>query len=104
MLTDSYASSVTYSLVYHSIFFFIFTFQTGGRRTGVQCANCHTSNTTLWRRNNNGEPVCNACGLYYKLHNVSLTIQKKQRIIPPFLLFRGVKFPGIDQLRNYVML
>jgi hypothetical protein len=28
--------------------------------------------TTLWRRNHNGEPVCNACGLYYKLHNVSL--------------------------------
>lgn len=43
----------------------------GNRRVGVTCANCRTSNTTLWRRNNNGEPVCNACGLYYKLHNVS---------------------------------
>ena len=31
-----------------------------------------TTTTTLWRRNNEGEPVCNACGLYYKLHNVSL--------------------------------
>lgn len=41
------------------------------RRSGVVCANCKTSTTTLWRRNNQGEPVCNACGLYYKLHNVN---------------------------------
>ncbi|XP_031769795.2 transcription factor GATA-6-like isoform X1 [Galleria mellonella] len=45
----------------------------GNRRMGVTCANCRTANTTLWRRNHNGEPVCNACGLYYKLHNVSTT-------------------------------
>ena len=30
------------------------------------------SEATLWRRNKEGEPVCNACGLYFKLHNVSL--------------------------------
>lgn len=41
------------------------------RRTGVVCANCNTTTTTLWRRNNSGDPVCNACGLYFKLHNVS---------------------------------
>nr|CAI5833006.1 unnamed protein product [Callosobruchus analis] len=44
---------------------------TGNRRNGVSCANCKTQNTTLWRRNNQGEPVCNACGLYFKLHNVN---------------------------------
>ncbi|XP_018308720.1 uncharacterized protein [Mycetomoellerius zeteki] len=48
------------------------------RRTGVQCANCRTSNTTLWRRNNNGEPVCNACGLYFKLHNVNRPLSMKK--------------------------
>ncbi|XP_063696699.1 uncharacterized protein LOC134827795 isoform X2 [Culicoides brevitarsis] len=37
-------------------------------RSNVTCANCSTNATTLWRRNNNGEPVCNACGLYFKLH------------------------------------
>jgi len=46
--------------------------QSAARRAGTTCANCKTTMTTLWRRNHNGEPVCNACGLYYKLHNVSL--------------------------------
>lgn len=45
--------------------------QSAARRAGTSCANCKTTTTTLWRRNHNGEPVCNACGLYYKLHNVS---------------------------------
>ncbi|KAK0145812.1 Transcription factor GATA-3 [Merluccius polli] len=39
------------------------------RRAGTSCANCQTTTTTLWRRNANGDPVCNACGLYFKLHN-----------------------------------
>nr|ADX36142.1 GATA456b [Schmidtea polychroa] len=38
------------------------------KRTGLQCSNCKTENTTLWRRNSEGQPVCNACGLYYRLH------------------------------------
>ncbi|RXM99581.1 Transcription factor GATA-4 [Acipenser ruthenus] len=40
------------------------------RRVGLSCTNCHTTTTTLWRRNAEGEPVCNACGLYMKLHGV----------------------------------
>ena len=46
--------------------------QSSARREGTTCANCKTTNTTLWRRNHTGEPVCNACGLYYKLHNVRI--------------------------------
>lgn len=46
--------------------------QSAARRAGTCCANCQTTTTTLWRRNANGDPVCNACGLYYKLHNVSV--------------------------------
>ncbi|XP_022653877.1 transcription factor GATA-3-like isoform X2 [Varroa destructor] len=53
--------------------------QSAARRAGTSCANCKTTTTTLWRRNHNGEPVCNACGLYYKLHNVNrpLTMKKE---------------------------
>ncbi|XP_034762317.2 GATA-binding factor 2 isoform X2 [Acipenser ruthenus] len=49
------------------------------RRAGTCCANCQTTTTTLWRRNANGDPVCNACGLYYKLHNINrpLTMKKE---------------------------
>lgn len=47
-------------------------------RTATICANCQTSTTTLWRRNGNGEPVCNACGLYFKLHNVARPIAMKK--------------------------
>ncbi|KAL3253367.1 hypothetical protein MRX96_054615, partial [Rhipicephalus microplus] len=52
--------------------------QPPNRRVGLQCSNCATSTTTLWRRNNQGEPVCNACGLYYKLHNVNRPLAMKK--------------------------
>ncbi|BFZ08253.1 hypothetical protein BsWGS_11292 [Bradybaena similaris] len=48
------------------------------RRAGTTCANCGTGTTTLWRRNPNGDPVCNACGLYYKLHNVNRPLTMKK--------------------------
>jgi uncharacterized protein (DUF983 family) len=41
-----------------------------GAQQQQRCSNCGTGQTTMWRRNAEGEPVCNACGLYYKLHKV----------------------------------
>ena len=74
-----WASSVFNWSFYHLIYNFCFvlqSLQSAARRAGTSCANCKTTTTTLWRRNQNGEPVCNACGLYFKLHNVSTTLQK----------------------------
>ena len=46
--------------------------QSTTRREGLSCNNCYTQTTTLWRRTAEGGTVCNACGLYQKLHNVSV--------------------------------
>ncbi|XP_036356221.1 GATA-binding factor A isoform X2 [Octopus sinensis] len=51
---------------------------TNQRRNGLSCANCQTRTTTLWRRNAEGDPVCNACGLYYKLHQVNRPMSMKK--------------------------
>lgn len=37
----------------------------------LSCTNCGTLTTTIWRRNVHREMVCNACGLYFKLHGVN---------------------------------
>ncbi|TNN36219.1 GATA-binding factor 5-A [Liparis tanakae] len=55
--------------------------RTTSRRAGLCCTNCHTSTTTLWRRNAEGEPVCNACGLYMKLHGVARPLAMKKESI-----------------------
>ncbi|XP_039963435.1 GATA zinc finger domain-containing protein 7 isoform X4 [Bactrocera tryoni] len=51
------------------------------RRVGLSCSNCLTTHTSLWRRNPSGEPVCNACGLYFKLHSVKRPLNMKKDTI-----------------------
>lgn len=55
----------------------------------IACQNCHTTVTPLWRRDENGHPICNACGLYKKLHGsyrpVSMkksVIKRRKRVVP----------------------
>lgn len=47
----------------------------------MSCTNCGTMTTTIWRRNMKGEMVCNACGLYYKLHGVTRPVTMRRDTI-----------------------
>lgn len=45
------------------------------------CTNCYTQTTPLWRRNPEGQPLCNACGLFLKLHGVVRPLSLKTDVI-----------------------
>ncbi|KAF9326043.1 putative electron transfer flavoprotein subunit, partial [Podila minutissima] len=45
------------------------------------CSNCKTTLTPLWRKDDAGEILCNACGLYYKLHHIHRPISLKRNVI-----------------------
>ncbi|QLL31778.1 hypothetical protein HG536_0B06460 [Torulaspora globosa] len=47
----------------------------------TRCSNCHTRNTPLWRRDPAGNPLCNACGLFLKLHGVVRPLSLKTDVI-----------------------
>lgn len=55
----------------------------GGATDGVPttCTNCFTQTTPLWRRNPEGQPLCNACGLFLKLHGVVRPLSLKTDVI-----------------------
>jgi len=50
-------------------------------RQALICANCGTNTTPLWRRDEAGNTICNACGLYFKLHNVHRPVTMKRSVI-----------------------
>ncbi|RAH44482.1 siderophore transcription factor SreA [Aspergillus brunneoviolaceus CBS 621.78] len=65
------------------------TTTTGEGNMLVSCQNCGTTVTPLWRRDENGHPICNACGLYFKLHGCyrpttmkKTIIKRRKRVVP----------------------
>lgn len=67
----------------------------------VACQNCETTITPLWRRDAEGHTICNACGLYYKLHGKhrpqtmkKSVIKRRKRVVPASLTGEAQQMDG----------
>ncbi|GAA5983190.1 hypothetical protein JCM10908_000189 [Rhodotorula pacifica] len=60
----------------------------------LRCINCQTENTPLWRRGADGNPLCNACGLFRNLHGVDRPAKLNTGVIKKRNRTRGPKDPN----------
>jgi hypothetical protein len=56
--------------------------QFGRTKTEHVCSNCKTTDTPVWRRDVAGRHVCNACGIYSRVHKQDRPIQKSSDDTP----------------------
>ncbi|KAJ7694328.1 hypothetical protein B0H17DRAFT_931838 [Mycena rosella] len=54
-----------------------------GDGQGRECSHCHTRQTSVWRRNKEGDQVCNACGVYQRLRGKERPLSLKRNKIKP---------------------
>jgi hypothetical protein len=59
----------------------IFDMMASNASSQPTCQNCSTSTTPLWRRDEFGSVLCNACGLFLKLHGRPRPISLKTDVI-----------------------
>uniref|UniRef100_A0A0N5B4B0 GATA-type domain-containing protein n=1 Tax=Strongyloides papillosus TaxID=174720 RepID=A0A0N5B4B0_STREA len=62
---------------------------------GTKCSNCNTTTTTAWRRSDKGTLVCNACGLYFRLHRQNRPVHMRKDFIQQ--RFRKKKDEEVEQ-------
>ncbi|CAO3608875.1 unnamed protein product [Cunninghamella echinulata] len=55
--------------------------QESSSQESIKCVNCQQTQTPLWRKNERGESVCNACGLYSRLHHRDRPAKMKKNTI-----------------------
>ncbi|KAJ7175023.1 hypothetical protein C8R43DRAFT_943294 [Mycena crocata] len=54
-----------------------------GAPDGPECSHCHTRQTSVWRRNKEGDQVCNACGVYMRLRGKPRPLELRRNKIKP---------------------
>lgn len=65
----------------------------------LRCTNCQTTTTPLWRRDEEGNNICNACGLYYKLHGTHRPIGMRKTVIKRRKRLMGPSTNASNQLQ-----
>lgn len=61
------------------------------KEENLECTNCGATKTSLWRKNDDGLVICNACGLYHKLHGRDRPIGMRKEKISRRKRYRAVE-------------
>ncbi|CDK27847.1 unnamed protein product [Kuraishia capsulata CBS 1993] len=64
------------------------------------CENCFTTTTPLWRKTNDNKLLCNACGLFFKLHGVIRPLTNVGNALDPGNDNRPVKMATIPSVSS----
>ncbi|KAH8832650.1 hypothetical protein DL96DRAFT_669932 [Flagelloscypha sp. PMI_526] len=52
---------------------------------GPECTHCHSRTTSVWRRSKEGNQLCNACGVYQRMHGRARPLSLRKNKIRPRL-------------------